>query len=137
MVHLLRTVSSPTEGLGQISFIESERDIPFALRRVYYSYGAKTGCVRGGHAHKTLSQLLVCPFGAIEVSLDNGLGAVETVVLNAPDVGLAVGPALWHTMRWLKDDSVLLVLASDYYDESDYIRDYGKFLLWAKERGGA
>ena len=88
---------------------------------MYYSYGVEPGGVRGGHAHKALRQFLVCVNGAIEVFLDDGLGRTETLVLNTPEKGLFLGPDLWHTMRWIERDSVLLVLASDHYDESDYI----------------
>lgn len=134
LLRSLKTIQGSEPGFGRISVVEAFKDTSFEIRRVYFTCEVKAGCIRGGHAHKTLTQLLICPFGAIEVTLDNGLGVVETVTLETPDAGLVVRPALWHTMRWLKDDGVLLVMASDHYDESDYIRNYATFLLWAKER---
>ena len=95
----IKTRAAKPSVLGRVSFIEALRDVPFEIRRVYYSYGVKPGGVRGGHAHKTLRQFLVCVNGAIEVFLDDGLGRTETFVLNTPEKGLFLGPGLWHTMR--------------------------------------
>jgi len=117
---------------GTLVFFEADRDIPFAFKRVYYTYGVKEGVIRGHHAHKALEQLLICVYGAIEIMCDNG-EKKEYTVLDDPAKGLYVGPGIWHTMKWLKDDSVLLVLASEYYDESDYIRDYDEFIRLVKE----
>jgi dTDP-4-dehydrorhamnose 3,5-epimerase-like enzyme len=95
--------------------------------RVYFVYGAKKGTSRGHHAHKKLEQLLVCVYGSIEVTLFDGRH--ETVrILDNPTFSLSVGPMVWRTMRWLKDDSILFVLATEPYDETDYIRDYDIFL---------
>ncbi len=95
--------------------------------RVYLVYGAKKGTSRGHHAHKKLEQLLVCVYGSIEVTLFDG--QQETVhILDDPTFSLRVGPMMWRTMRWLKDDSILFVLATEPYDETDYIRDYDIFL---------
>jgi dTDP-4-dehydrorhamnose 3,5-epimerase-like enzyme len=121
----IRRTDEPDE--GQLQFIEAERHVPFPVRRVYFSTGASTGCVRGKHAHRALEQVLICVHGEIRVMLEEG-GERSTCVLDDPAVGLYVGPMTWHTMTWIEDDSVLLVLASDYYDEADYIRDYGEFL---------
>lgn len=121
----IRRTDIPEE--GRLQFIEAERHVPFPVRRVYCSTGVKAGYMRGKHAHRALEQALVCVRGAISVTLE-ALGDRETCVLDDPAVGLYVGPMTWHTMTWIEDDSVLLVLASDYYDEADYIRDYGEFL---------
>ena len=125
-----RIAESPD--LGSLVFFEANRDIPFAFERVYYTYGVKEGVIRGHHAHKALEQLLICVYGAIEITCDDG-EKKEHTVLNDPSRGLYVGKGIWHTMKWLKDDSVLLVLASEYYDESDYIRDYDEFVRLVKE----
>jgi len=117
---------------GTLVFFEADRDIPFAFKRVYYTYGVKEGVIRGHHAHKALEQLLICVYGAIEIMCDNG-EKKEYTVLDDPAKGLYVGPGIWHIMKWLKDDSILLVLASEYYDESDYIRDYDEFIRLVKE----
>jgi len=118
---------------GTLVFFEANKDIPFGFKRVYYTYGVKEGIIRGHHAHKALvEQLLICVYGAIEIMCDDG-EKKECTVLDDPAKGLYVGPGIWHTMEWLKDDSILLVLASEYYDESDYIRDYDEFIRLVKE----
>ena len=132
----IKTRAAKPSVLGKVSFIEALRDVPFEIGRVYYSYGVEPGGVRGGHAHKALRQFLVCVNGTIEVFLDDGLGRTETFVLNTPEKGLFLGPGLWHTMRWIERDSILLVLASDHYDESDYIRDYDTFVSRMKSLDG-
>lgn len=122
----VRTVISP-KGKGALSFIEGERDIPFDIRRVYYIHGVPYGTTRGHHAHRELEQLLVCISGSIDILLDNGKER-ETIHLDDPSKGLYLPPRIWHTMTWLQENSILLVLASGYYDESDHIRDYREFL---------
>lgn len=110
--------------------------LPFEIKRVYYSYGVKEGILRGFHAHKKLQQLLICVYGSIEVTLDDGRGMIESIILDNPANGLYVGPSTWRTIKWLKGNSVLLVLASEHYDESDYIRDYNNFLAWRIKQEG-
>ena len=95
--------------------------------RVYFVYGAKEGVIRGNHAHKKLEQLLVCVYGVIEVTLFDGENEMVHI-LDDPTKSLKVGSMVWRTMKWLKDDSVLFVLATEQYDETDYIRDYNVFL---------
>jgi len=118
--------------LGELVFLEGMKDISFEIKRIYYTHSAKAGVVRGRHAHKKLEQLLICVYGVIKVMCDDS-EVQEYYTLDDPAKGLYVGPGIWHTMKWLKDDSVLLVLASDYYDESDYVRDYDEFIKLAKE----
>lgn len=120
----IRTVSTP--GKGSLSFFESLRDVPFEIRRVYYIHGAPAGVLRGGHAHRDLKQLLVCIAGAVEVVLDDGSGR-RSCVLDVPSKGLLVEGLVWRDMRWLEEGSVLMVAASDYYDEADYIRSRAVF----------
>ena len=107
--------------------------IQFDIKRVYYTYGVKEGIVRGHHAHKALEQVLVCIHGAIKVTLDYGNGNLDTILLDNPSVGLYVGPSVWRTMQWKISDSVLLVLASEHYNASDYIRDYNEFISWVSQ----
>jgi dTDP-4-dehydrorhamnose 3,5-epimerase-like enzyme len=95
--------------------------------RVYFVYGAKKGTLRGHHAHKKLEQLLVCVYGVIEVTLFDGQNEIVHI-LDDPTKSLKVESMVWRTMKWLKDDSVLFVLATEQYDETDYIRDYDVFL---------
>jgi len=130
--YLLNERKTDNPEVGTLVYFEADKDIPFAFTRVYYTYGVKEGIIRGHHAHKALEQLLICVYGAIEVMCDNG-EKKEYAMLDDPAKGLYVGAGIWHTMKWLKDDSVLLVLASEYYDESDYIRDYDEFIRLVKE----
>lgn len=123
--------NNKTEGI--LCVAEDNTDIvPFEIKRVYYTYGADQEIIRGHHAHKKLEQLLICVHGEIEIQLDNGDGQTKTIILNNPSKGLYVGPMMWHTMKWLKSDSILLVLASEHYDEADYIRDYGEFMNFVR-----
>ena len=128
----VRRTDRPEE--GQLQFIEEERHVPFRIRRVYYSTGVRAGCVRGKHAHRTLQQALICVCGAVRIDLDDGESAT-TCVLDNPALGLYVGPMMWHTMTWVKDGSVLLVLASDLYNEADYVRSYDDFRRLVARRG--
>lgn len=118
--------------IGHLSFFEAMRDIPFEIKRVYYTYNVAVGVKRGMHAHKRLNQLLWCPYGTIEVILDDGTKR-ESYILNSPDKGLIIGNGIWREMYWKNEASVLCVVASDYYDESDYIRNYDEFLEYINE----
>ena len=124
---MIKIRSVPTPDLGTLSFFETERDIPFSIKRIYYIHGVKAGAERGAHAHISLQQLLFCPYGKILIKLDDG-NSTESIELSSPDEGLILEPGLWRDMIWLKDDSVLCVAVSDYYDASDYIRDYDEFM---------
>jgi dTDP-4-dehydrorhamnose 3,5-epimerase-like enzyme len=121
-----------SDEIGYLSFFESMKDIPFEIKRIYYSYSVPVGVKRGMHAHKTLKQLLWCPYGKIEVILDNG--KEKTVyLLDSPEKSLLIVKGYWRDMYWKKDGSVLCVAASDYYDEDDYIRDYDEFLKYVEK----
>ena len=117
---------------GFLSFFESEKDISFEIKRVYYTYNVSKGQIRGYHAHKNLEQFLVCIKGKIKINYDNGIDK-KSYILDEPNKGVICGKGIWHTMEWLENDSILLVLASEYYDESDYIRDYDEFIKLVKE----
>lgn len=130
-----RTAHNPAEGTLCVAEARTP-EIPFEIKRVYYTYGAEKDIVRGNHAHKKLEQILMCPYGSIEVTLDDGHSNTETVILNDPSITLYVGPSTWRTMKWLRSNSVLLVLASEHYDESDYIRDYESFIYWVNGKEG-
>lgn len=112
---------------GQLIALEEFNDIPFQIKRVYYMYDTKEGVVRGKHAHKKLEQILVCIHGSCKIRLDNGKER-KVVPLEKPYEGLYVGANMWHDMYDFSPDAVLMVLASDFYDEADYIRDYDEFL---------
>lgn len=112
--------------LGYLTAIESCRDIPFEIKRVYYITGVPSDIVRGNHAHRRLHQILICLNGSVKIKTefrDN----IEIYELNNPSIGLYVGPYVWRTMYDFSDDCVLMVLASDYYNEEDYIRNYEEY----------
>jgi UDP-2-acetamido-3-amino-2,3-dideoxy-glucuronate N-acetyltransferase len=112
---------------GGLAVVESKKTFPFEIKRIYSIYGTKQGVARGFHAHKKLHQVAFCVSGSCEMLLDNGY-IKETIKLNSPLRGVEIPPLVWHEMHNFSDDCVLMVLASEYYDEADYIRDYKKFL---------
>ena len=111
---------------GQLIALEEEKEIPFAIKRVYYMYDAGAGVRRGFHSHRTLEQILICIHGSCKILLDDGTERAD-VSLDKPYEGIYVGPNMWREMYDFSSDAVLLVLASQIYDESDYIRDYDQF----------
>ena len=117
---------------GQLVALEEMKDIPFKVKRVYYMYDTKAGVRRGFHAHKCLEQILICIHGSCKILMDNGDEKAE-VLLDKPYEGLYISNAIWREMFDFSSDAVLMVLASEYYDESDYIRDYDEFLGYRKE----
>lgn len=112
---------------GMLVALEEFKDIPFEIKRVYYLYDTKQDVRRGGHAHKALEQILVCIHGSCKVLLDNGTEK-KVVSLEKPYEGLYITNDIWREMYDFSPDAVLLILASDYYDENDYIREYDVFL---------
>ena len=117
---------------GQLVALEEFKDIPFEIKRVYYMYDTGEGIHRGFHAHKTLKQILICIHGSCKVLLDNG-EEKKIVSLEKPYEGLYIAHNMWREMYDFSPDAILMVLASEYYDESDYIRDYDEFLNSVKE----
>lgn len=126
----IKTNGSPD--IGYLSFFEANRDIPFPIKRIYYTFDVPVGTKRGMHTHKTLKQVLWCPYGEIEVVLDDGKEKAS-YLLDSPEKALLVLKGYWRDMYWKKEGSVLCVAASDYYDEDDYIRDYDEFLKYVGE----
>lgn len=118
---------------GQLVALEEFKDIPFEIRRVYYMYDTGEGVHRGFHAHKSLEQILICIHGECKILLDNG-EEQKVVSLEKPYEGLYIANDMWREMYDFSSDAVLLVLASDYYDEKDYIRDYEEFLKSVKRK---
>ena len=125
---LIETLEFPPLGddRGSLVALEAQKTVPFALKRVYYISGTKAGISRGFHAHHTLHQVAVCVTGKCRIVMDNG-SSREEVWLNEPTKGLLIGNLIWHEMHDFSPDCVLLVLASENYNESDYIRSYEEF----------
>lgn len=112
---------------GSLISLEANKQIPFDIKRVYYIYSPEAGVARGFHAHKELKQVAVCLAGKCRMILDDGKNR-EELWLDSPAKGLLIGDLVWREMHDFSDDCVLLVLASEHYDESDYIRNYNTFL---------
>lgn len=112
---------------GSLIALEGGGDVPFDIARAYYIFGTRVGVERGFHAHRALNQLAVAVTGGCTMVLDDGHRRVD-VRLDAPDRGLSMGSMIWREMRDFTPDCVLLVLADRIYDETDYIRDYKRFL---------
>ena len=118
---------------GNLVPIEGGRDIPFDIKRVYYIYDTIEGVRRGFHAHKQLEQILICIHGSCKILLDDGKEK-EVVELSTPIEGLYISNDMWREMFDFSSDAVLMVLASNYYDENDYIRDYESFKEFVKTK---
>ena len=117
---------------GSLVAIEGKKDIPFEIKRVYYVYETQKDAVRGKHSHRKLQQLVFCPSGACDFTLDDGQER-HTVRLDNPCKGLLITGNTWREFTNFSSDCVVVVLASEYYDEADYIRNYDEFLKEIKK----
>lgn len=117
---------------GMLVALEEFNDIPFHIKRVYYMYNTVNNVIRGKHAHKNLEQILVCIHGSCKIKLDNGKEK-KIIPLEKPYEGLYVAHNMWREMYDFSSDAVLLVLASEVYDASDYIREYDEFIHYVNE----
>jgi len=128
MIDQCRIIKLPkiTDPRGNLTFIESQNQIPFHIQRVYYLYDVPGGAERGGHAHKELHQLIVAISGSFDVILDDGCEK-KKIHLNRPYEALYVCPMIWRELNNFSSGSVCLVLASNQYTEDDYYRDYNEF----------
>jgi dTDP-4-dehydrorhamnose 3,5-epimerase-like enzyme len=111
---------------GNLTFIEQSRHIPFDIKRVYYLYDVPGGGVRGGHAHNQFHEFIIAANGSFDVILKDGTDE-KRFHLNRSYYGLYVSPLVWRELDNFSSGSVSLVLASDFYNESDYIRDYNDY----------
>lgn len=112
---------------GSLVALEGEKTVPFAIKRVYYIFGTQPGVARGFHAHRDLKQVAVCVTGSCRMILDDGSNR-EEFILDSPTKGVLIKDLVWREMHDFSEDCVLLVLASEHYDESDYIRNYDEFI---------
>lgn len=132
-MELIKLIDFPVLGdeRGSLLALEGNKNIPFDIKRVYYIYGTQEGVARGFHAHKELQQVAICLKGSCRFVMDNSAEKSD-VILNSPSQGLLIDTMQWHEMYDFSSDCILLVLASDTYDEADYIRNYDEFLNFAK-----
>ncbi|EKO3724404.1 WxcM-like domain-containing protein [Vibrio metschnikovii] len=126
---LIKWIEFPCLGdeRGNLVALEGMKNIPFAIKRIYYIFDTKQGVVRGLHAHKALKQVAIALKGSCRFVIDDG-NTKEEVILERSTKGILIDSCLWREMHDFTDDCVLMVLASEHYDESDYIRDYEAFL---------
>lgn len=117
---------------GNLSFIEGNNHIPFEIKRVYYLYDIPGGETRGGHAHKNLQQLIISMSGSFDVVIDDGFEK-KVISLNRSYQGLYLPSMMWRDLVNFSSGAVCMVLASDYYDETDYYRNYDEFLTNVKK----
>lgn len=118
-----------TDPRGNLTVAEANKNIPFDIKRVYWLYDVPGGECRGGHAHKQIKEILIAVSGSFHVTLDNGKEK-QTFLLNHPYQGLLINTKTWRTLDDFSSGAVCVVLASDFYDENDYIYDYNDFLQY-------
>ena len=118
---------------GNLTFIESDRHIPFDIKRVYYLYDVPGGSSRAAHGHKKLHQLMIAMSGSFDVTLDDGKEK-KTFHLNRSYSGLYIPPMMWRDLDNFSSGAVCMVLASEYYDEQDYFREYADFIQAVKDQ---
>ena len=118
-----------TDPRGNLTVAEANKNIPFDIKRVYWLYDVPGGECRGGHAHKQIKEILIAVSGSFHVTLDNGKEK-KTFLLNHPYQGLLIDTKTWRTLDDFSSGAVCVVLASDFYDENDYIYDYNDFLQY-------
>ncbi|WP_281337327.1 sugar 3,4-ketoisomerase [Flavobacterium eburneipallidum] len=111
---------------GNLAFIQNDI-LPFEFKRIYYLFDVPSTAFRGGHSHIDQHEILIALSGSFEVVLDDGLEK-KAVVLNKPNIGLHIGTGIWRELQNFSSGAVCLVIASDIFDEADYIRDYSVFL---------
>jgi hypothetical protein len=134
-LRLCKTIELPktSDPRGNLTFLEANRHVPFGIERVYYLYDVPGGAERGGHAHLGLEQLIIAMSGSFDVVLDDGRER-QRFHLNRSYYGLYVCPMIWRELDNFSSGSVCLVLASNRYDEADYIRNYDDFLSAVKAK---
>lgn len=116
---------------GNITVLENKSHIPFNIKRIYYMYDIPSGEARGGHAHYELEQYIIAASGSFDIILDDGLSK-KKISLNRPNMALHIVPGLWRELENFSSGSIVMVLASEFYDEKDYIRNYNNYLKLKK-----
>jgi hypothetical protein len=118
---------------GNITPVQNGIEVPFDVKRIYYLYDIPGGEDRGAHAHKSLQQLIIAASGSFDITIDDGRNK-KTVQLNRPYIGLHIRPGMWRNISNFSSGAICLVLASELYDRSDYLRTYDEFLNYVNEK---
>lgn len=119
--------NTKSDDRGSLIALENLKEIPFEVKRIYYIYDTKPEFPRGAHAHRELEQVLIMMEGSCELVLNDGKN-IKNIILNRPDMGIFIGKNMWREMKNFSYGAKLLVLASDFYNEKEYIRNYNEFL---------
>ncbi len=122
-----------TDGRGNLSFIEAERQVPFKIKRVYFIYDVPQNQIRGNHAHKKLHQLIIAISGSFNIILDDGITGRKKYRLSKPDIGIYISPMVWREFNNFSKDAVCLCIVSRFYENNDYIRKYEDFKKMIKK----
>ena len=133
MMHKLLNFKTLGDDRGSLIAIEEGYNAPFEIKRIYYIFDTKEGVIRGYHAHRDLKQIAIAVKGSCTFIIDNGQKR-EEILLDNPNQGLLIEGLIWREMKDFSEDCVLIVIASEHYDEDDYIRDYDKFLKMLNEK---
>lgn len=128
----LKIIRTFVDERGALCVLEVAKDIPFDIKRIFYMFGVSDK-PRGGHAHRTVFQAMIAIHGSCKITASNG-ECVSSYILSEPNVTLIVPPGYWCDITEFRNDSILLVLASDLYDECEYIRDYDEFERYVREK---
>ena len=129
--HIIEIDKQNAENKGRYSTVKNSKEIPFDIKRIYYLYDVPFGVMRGGHAHKTLNQVLFAVSGSFTVNLNDGK-VKRSITMNRPNQGLLIKPGIWRTIDNFSSGSVCLVLASEKYNPDDYIRKYSDYIDYRK-----
>ena len=121
---------------GNLTVAEQLMNVPFDIARVYWTYDVPSGERRGGHAHRTNEEVIIAVSGSFDVMVDDGHGNTETYHLNHPYQGLYVGTGVWRTLEDFSSGAVCLVLASELFDEDEYLYEYDEFLQFVSQNVG-
>lgn len=130
--HIINFDKIGSPGLGYISIAETEKNVPFDIQRVYWTYYTPQDVIRGGHAHKALQQIIFAVAGTITFNTEDLAGNKSSFVLDHPSKGLFIPKLIWRDIHFTHN-AVLLCLASEHYDELDYFRDYQEFKSYTNE----
>ncbi|EAH7316657.1 WxcM-like domain-containing protein [Campylobacter coli] len=131
MNYKMLNFNAKSDNRGSLIALENLKEIPFEIKRIYYIYDTKPEFPRGAHAHRELEQVLIMMEGSCELVLNDGKN-IKNIILNRPDMGIFIGKNMWREMKNFSYGAKLLVLASDFYNEKEYIRNYDEFLRIVK-----